>query len=148
MGDITSDLPIDVSTGDISFGLDEPLQRLQVMLNERNIDIDSLDERGMHGDVLMRGYEPKQLQRITNFVDEDPELKIKSSQVKDLNDYFDKNLDNSDPNFIFRDDRITRNNVGIIQQGNASYVKDRDLYVVPPPPDVQQKIFELLRSGK
>jgi len=38
MGDITSDLPIDVSTGDISFGLDEPLQRLQVMLNERNID--------------------------------------------------------------------------------------------------------------
>jgi len=116
------------------------------MLNKRNIDIESLDVRGNHQNVMFNGFEPRQLQIITGFVDENPEQTIKSSQVRDLNDFFDKNLDTSNPNYIFRDDVRTRNNIGTIQTGIQSFVKDRDLFVVPPPQDTQTKIFELLQN--
>jgi len=144
-GEVTTDLPYDITTGDQRFEEEEPLSKLQSMLNMKNIDIESLDVRGEGQDAMFKGFEPRQLQLITGIVDADPELDIRSSQVRDLNDRFDKNLDNSNPNYIFRDDVRTRNNVNTIRTGNAEFAKQRDLFVTPPPVDVQQKIFEMLR---
>jgi hypothetical protein len=144
-GDITTDLPYDVSSGDVSFDLDEPLSRLQTMLNMKNIDIESLDMRGEGQDAMFKGFEPRELQKITGFVNNNPEMDIKSAQVRDLNDKFDKNLDNSNPNYIFRDDLRTRNNVNIIKMGNMAFARERDMFVTPPPKDIQQKIFEMLK---
>lgn len=144
-GEVTTDLPYDITTGDQRFELEEPLERLQSMLNVKNIDIESLDMRGESQDAMFRGFEPRELQKITGFVNNNPEMDIKTAQVRDLNDKFDKNLDNSDPNYIFRDDRRTRNNVNIIKMGNMSFSRERDMFVTPPPKDIQQKIFELLQ---
>ena len=144
-GIATTDLPTDITTGDTRYEMLEPLDKLQTMLNMKNVDIESLDERGTSQDAMFRGFEPRQLQLITGYVDNNPEMDIRSSQVKDLNDKFDKNLDNSNPNYIFRDDMRTRNNVNVIRTGNASYARERDLFVTPPPKDIQQKIFEMLR---
>ena len=144
-GIATTDIPINMITGDTQFGLLEPLDKLQTMLNMRNVDIESLDERGESQDTMFRGFEPRQLQLITGYVDNNPEMDIRSNQVRDLNDKFDKDLDNSNPNYIFRDDMRTRNNVNVVRTGNASYARERDLFVTPPPIDIQQKIFEMLR---
>jgi len=145
----TTDLPYDYRTGDPRYELEEPMERLQTMLNQKNVDIESLDIRGEGFDNqrhIFQGFESKELQIITGFVDGNPEQTIRSGAVRDLNDKFDKTLDNSDPNYIFRDDLRTRNNVGTIQTGNASFAKARDMLVTPPPIDVQQKIFDLLRG--
>jgi len=144
-GIATTDLPTDITTGDTRFEMLEPLDKLQTMLNMKNVDIESLDERGESQDAMFRGFEPRQLQLITGYVDNNPEMEIRTSQVKDLNDRFDKNLDNSNPNYIFRDDMRTRNNVNVIRTGNASYARERDLFVTPPPKDIQQRIFEMLK---
>ena len=144
-GIATTDLPTDITTGDTRFEMLEPLDKLQTMLNMKNVDIESLDERGESQDTMFRGFEPRQLQLITGYVDNNPEMEIRTSQVKDLNDRFDKNLDNSNPNYIFRDDMRTRNNVNVIRTGNASYARERDLFVTPPPKDIQQRIFEMLK---
>jgi hypothetical protein len=139
------DLPYDINTGDPRYELEEPLERLQTMLNNKNVNIESLDIRGNSQDIRFAGFESKQLQTITNFVNEDPEYLIKSNRVRDLNDKFDKTLNTSNPNYIFKDDVVSRNNINTIRGGNASYAKWRDLLVVPPPVDTQQKIFELLQ---
>ena len=143
-----TDLPFDVNTGEPRYGLEEPLQHLQTMLNQSNIDIETLDVRGAGQSVRFAGFEQPELQKITNIVDHDPEMKIRSGAVRNLNDKFDINLDTSDPNFIFRGDRMTRNNVALIQRGNESFVRDRDMFTSPPPVDNQQKIFDLLSSVK
>ena len=145
-GDRTTDLPTDYASGDTLFDLEDPLSRLQTMLNQKNVDIDSLDLRGEGQDTLFRGFEPHQLRLITGVVDGNPEMDIKSNSVRDLNDKFDKNIDTSDPNYIFRSDVFTRNNVATIQRGNQAFAKDRDLYIVPPPVDSQNKMFELLKG--
>lgn len=144
-GVATTDMPTNMITGDTQFGLLEPLDKLQTMLNMRNVDVESLDERGESQDAMFRGFEPRQLQLITGYVDNNPEMDIRSNQVRDLNDKFDKDLDNSNPNYIFRDDMRTRNNVNVVRTGNASYARERDLFVTPPPIDIQQKIFEMLK---
>lgn len=142
----TYDVPYDLTSGDPRFDLIEPLERLQTMLNEKNIDIESLDARTESMEQIIRGFEPMDLQKMIGITDSDPELTIPSSAVRDLNERFDKDLDNSDPNFIFRDDMRTRNNINTIRTGNDSFARNRDLYVTPPPKDVQQKIFELLKQ--
>lgn len=143
---MTSDLPIDIRTDETRYELEDPLEKLQAMLNKNNIDIESLDMRGTGQDIMFRGVEPKELQVIMGYVDGNPKQEIRSKHVKDLNDMFDKNLINADPNYIFRDDIITRNNISTIQRSNQTYARDRDLYIVPPPKDTQQKIFELLKK--
>ena len=45
-GEVTTDIPYDISTGDQRFELEEPLSKLQTMLNMQNVDIESLDVRG------------------------------------------------------------------------------------------------------
>lgn len=143
-----TDLPYNINTGNPYYELEDPLVRLQTSMNERNVDVESLDERSSSNDIMFRGREPAELQLITGYIDEDPEQKIRSRSVKDLNDFFDKDLDTSDPNYIFRSDLRTRNNVDLIRQGNASFARDRDLYVVPPAVDTQSKILELLKEKK
>jgi hypothetical protein len=142
----TYDVPYDLTSGDPRFDLIEPLERLQTLLNEKNVDIESLDARTESMEQIIRGFEPMDLQKMIGMVDNQPEMTIPSSSVRDLNERFDKNLDNSNPNFIFRDDVITRNNINTIRNGNASFARSRDIYITPPPKDVQQKIFELLKS--
>jgi len=143
---MTTDLPIDINTGDPRYELEDPLEKLQAMLNRSNIDIESLDMRGNGKDIMYRGIEPKELQLITGYVDGNPEQTIKSGYVRDLNDKFDKDLVNANPNYIFRDDIRTRNNIATIQKSNQTFIRERDMYVVPPPKDTQQKIFELLQK--
>lgn len=146
---MTTDLPTNINTGDPFYEMVEPLDRLQAELTAKNVTIDSLDMRGSSLDTIMyNGYEPMELQKITSMVNENPEYNIRSSQVKDLNDYFDINLDTSNPNYIFRSDLMTRNNIGTIRRGIQSYVADRDIFVTPPPIDTQQKILELLKKQK
>lgn len=140
-----TDVPISRLSGEIQYELQQPMDKLQNMLNDRNIDIESLDMRGEGHDVLFRGYEPRELQVITGIVNGDPQMGIKSASVRDLNDRFDKNMDTSNPNYIFRDDTRTRNNRDIIRNGNASFARERDFLTTPPPVDVQQQIFELLK---
>jgi hypothetical protein len=140
----TTDIPTNRMTGEIQYELEQPMDVLQNMLNKKNIDIDSLDMRGEGFDVMFRGYDSKELQVITGMVNSDPELDIKSSSVRDLNDRFDKNLDNSNPNYIFRGDVFSRNNRSLIQVGNSNFAKERDFLTTPPPIDTQQQIFELL----
>ena len=142
----TTDLPTNFNTGSPFYELEDPLERLSTMMNKRNIDIESLDQRGIHQNVMFRGFEPRELQTITNFVDMNPKQNIMSSHVRDLNDLFNKDLDTSNPNYIFRDDVTTRNNIGTIQKGIQSFVKDRDLFVVPPSANTQQKILDLLKK--
>lgn len=142
----TTDIPTSRLSGQIQYELEQPMDRLQNMLNDKNIDIDSLDMRGEGHDVLFEGYEPRELQVITGIVDGDPEMDIKSSSVRDLNDRFDKNMDTSNPNYIFRGDVFSRNNRNLIRNGNVSFVKERDFLTTPPAIDTQQKIFELLRD--
>jgi len=140
----TSDLPTDIRTGDPRYELEQPLEHLQTMLNQRNVDVESMDLRGGHHDIMYRGFEPKQLQTMTGIINNNPEQAITSRGVKDLNDMFDKSMINANPNYIFRTDLQTRNNVRTIQTGNQSYARNRDMFVVPPPVDSQHKIFELL----
>jgi len=144
------DLPIDIFTGMPRFELEEPLDRLQVLLNNKNIDIDNLDMRGDEDRInIEMGARPnKQLNIITNFVDADPDLRINSRAVRDLNEKFDKTLINSNPQFIFSTDLETRNNIQTIRSGISNFVKNRDIFVTPPPPDIQSKIFELLSKNK
>lgn len=142
----TTDLPYDIRTGEPRYGLEDPLERLQTMLNKQNIDIDSLDKRGEGNDILFRGIEPKQLQLITGFVNEDPRYNIKSSNVRDLNDFFDKDLKTNNPNYIFRDDIRTRDNRNTVRTGIQNFAAERDFFVTPPAVDTQQKIFELLKN--
>lgn len=144
---MTTDLPFDVRTGEPRYELEDPLERLQTRLNERNIDVESLDLRGdSMSRSIFSGFEPKELQLITGIVDGNPEQTIPSSSVRDLNDKFDKDLDNSDPNYIFRSDLRTRNNRDLIRMGNFQFAKERDFFVTPPPVDIQQKIFDMLRQ--
>jgi len=142
------DLPINIHTGSQRFELEEPLDKLQTLLNDKNIDIDTLDVRDNPEKVsiAMSGYEDPDLQVITNYVDNDPELRIKSRDVKDLNDKFDKNLINNNPQFIFSTDLTTRNNIQTIRNGITAFVKNRDMFITPPPQDIQQKIFDLLKK--
>jgi len=140
----TTDIPTSRMTGEIQYELEQPLDRLQNMLNRKNIDIDSLDMRGEGHDVMFRGYDPRELQVITGIVNNDPELDIRSSSVRDLNDIFDKNMDNSNPNYIFRGDVFSRNNRNLIREGNANFGRERDFLTTPPAIDTQQQIFELL----
>jgi len=145
----TTDLPTNINTGDPFYEMTEPLDMLQAELTSKNVTIDSLDTRGVSLDTVMyNGYEPRELQKITSFINENPQNNIRSSQVKDLNDYFDKNLDTSNPNYIFRTDLQTRNNIRTIRNGIQSYVASRDMFVTPPPLDTQQKILELLKKQK
>jgi hypothetical protein len=140
----TTDIPTSRLTGEIQYELEQPMDILQNMLNKKNIDIDSLDMRGAGFDVMFKGYEPRELQVITGMINNNPELNIKTSSVRDLNDKFDKNMDNSNPNYIFRGDVFSRNNRSLIQVGNANFAKERDFLTTPPAIDTQQQIFELL----
>lgn len=142
----TTDLPTDYLTGEPRYELEDPLERLQTMLNRANIDIESLDVRGPASDRVLAGVEDRELKHITSLVDANPEYEITSARVKDFNDYFDKDISTHDPNYIFRDDRTTRNNVNTIRRGIQSFVKDRDLYTVPPSADTQTRILELLKK--
>lgn len=142
------DLPKDYFTGEPIFELEEPLERLNTMLMRQLPDqqISDLDDRSENLGVLFNRIKPAELQTITGFIDRDPKQRIKSSSVRDLNDKFDFNMDSSDPNFIFRGDLKTRNNVDLIRQGNLSFAKERDLFVVPPPKDIQQSILDILEK--
>lgn len=142
----TSDLPRNYLTGEPRYELEDPLERLQTMLNRENIDIESLDRRGPASDRVLAGTEDRELKYIKSLVDANPEYDITSARVNDLNDYFDKDISTNNPNYIFRDDRRTRNNVDTIRRGIQSFVKDRDLYVVPPSTDTQTQILELLKK--
>jgi hypothetical protein len=147
----TTDLPTDIRTGLPRYELEEPLEHLQTMLNRRNVDIESLDIRGegqdrRRMDVHFKGRESRELQTITGIVDGDPEMTIRSNSVRDLNDKFDFDMSTNNPNYIFRADVRTTDNVNTIRQGNTSFAEARDMFVVPPPVDSQQKIFELLNT--
>jgi hypothetical protein len=142
----TSDLPRNYLTGEPRYELEDPLERLQTMLNRENIDIESLDRRGPASDRVLAGTEDRELRYIKSLVDANPEYDITSARVNDLNDYFDKDISTNNPNYIFRDDRRTRNNVDTIRRGIQSFVKDRDLYVTPPATDTQTQILELLKN--
>lgn len=142
----TSDLPRNYITNQPRYELEDPLDRLQNMLNRENIDVESLDRRGPASDRVMAGTEDRQLEHITRLTDANPEFNITSARVNDLNDYFDKDISNNNPNYIFRDDRTTRNNINTIRTGIQSYVKDRDLFTTPPNKDTQSQILELLRK--
>jgi len=148
--DITSDLPEDVRTLSPYFALDDPLTKLQVMLNERNIDVDNLDERVDNvGLVSLKGYpEEKEQAAMRMAIDRNPEQTITSRGVRDLNSRFDVNLDNSDPQFIFKDSARSGNNINLIQTSNQSYARNRDMFTVPPPKDVQQRMLDLLSQGQ
>lgn len=143
----TTDLPTDIRTGLPRYELENPLERLQTMLNSQNIDIESMDMRGqVHTEVEEKEMRVNELSfgRIEGIVDRNPQMTIPSNSVRDLNQRFDRTMVNSNPNYIFRDDIRSRDNVNTIRMGNASFAKARDLLVVPPPIDAQQKIFELL----
>ena len=147
--DITSDLPEDVRTLSPYFALDDPLTKLQVMLNARNIDIDNLDERVDNtGLVSLKGYpEEKEQAAMRMAMNRNPTQTITSRGVRDLNDRFDVNLDNSNPAFIFKDNMRSGNNVRLIQTSNQTYTTNRDMYTVPPPKDVQQRMLDLLSKA-
>lgn len=141
-----ADLPFDINTGEIRYELEEPLEKLQVMLNKQNINIESLDRRSESQDIMYSGIDSKQLRLINSFIDVDPKQTIKSNSVRNLNDFFDKDLKNNNPNYIFRDDLYSHNNVNTIRQGNKSFAYHRDLLVTPPPIDTHTKILELLQK--
>jgi len=147
--DITSDLPEDVRTLSPYFALDDPLTKLQVMLNARNIDIDNLDERVDNtGLVSLKGYpEEKEQAAMRMAMSRNPTQTITSRGVRDLNDRFDVNLDNSNPAFIFKDNMRSGNNIRLIQTSNQTYTTNRDMYTVPPPKDVQQRMLDLLSKA-
>ena len=147
--DITSDLPEDVRTLSPYFALDDPLTKLQVMLNARNIDIDNLDERVDNtGLVSLKGYpEEKEQAAMRMAMSRNPTQTITSRGVRDLNDRFDVNLDNSNPAFIFKDNMRSGNNIRLIQTSNQTYTANRDMYTVPPPKDVQQRMLDLLSKA-
>jgi len=147
--DITSDLPEDVRTLSPYFALDDPLTKLQVMLNARNIDIDNLDERVDNtGLVSLKGYpEEKEQAAMRMAMNRNPTQTITSRGVRDLNDRFDVNLDNSNPAFIFKDNMRSGNNIRLIQTSNQTYTANRDMYTVPPPKDVQQRMLDLLSKA-
>ena len=142
----TSDLPRNYITNEPRYELEDPLDRLQNMLNRENIDIESLDVRGPASDRVMAGTGNRQLEHITRLTDANPEFNITSARVNDLNDYFDKDISNNNPNYIFRDDRTTRNNINTIRTGIQSFVTDRDLFTTPPSKDTQSQILELLKK--
>ena len=142
----TTDLPWNVDAGEPMYNLEEPLEMLQTMLNQKNIDIESMDMRGAAHEDFEFGEEPRQLKLITQFTSQNPEMDIRSARVRDLNDKFDFEMDSSDPNWIFRDDLVTRSSVATIQRGNQSFAQARDQLITPPPIDTQQKIFELLQA--
>ena len=147
--DITSDLPEDVRTLSPYFALDDPLTKLQVMLNERNIDVDNLDERVDNvGLVSLKGYpEEKEQAAMRMAVSRNPTQTITSRGVRDLNDRFDVDLDNSNPQFIFKDNMRRGNNIRLLQASNQSYANNRDMFTIPPPKDVQQRMLDLLSGG-
>ena len=141
----TTDIPNDINTGEPRYELEEPLERLQSLLNQKNVDIESLDIRG-EGQGIMFRTKPKELRMMIDITNENPEYVIKSSGVRDLNDKFDKTLINSNPNYIFRNDMTTRNNRNLIKTGIRNFASERDFFVSPQPLDTQQKIFDLLKK--
>ena len=151
-----ADLPIDFQTGRPIYALDDPLSRMQTRLNEQGIDIESLDERGDHVGERLSGIEPHQLELIRGYIDNDPQQRISSSSVRNLNDMFDKSLmppgliqtaeSDGRPAFIFPGDMQSRNNVKLMQTANQSYARNRDMLVTPPPIDIQQQIFDQRRQ--
>jgi len=142
----TTDLPFDIRTGLPRYELSDPLEHLQTLLNEQNIDIESLDRRGLNEGIVSGGFEPHQLRAITALVDNDPTQGINSATVRNLNDTFDKDLETSNPNYIFRKDITTVNNRNLIREGNLQYSRERDFFVVPPAVDTNQQILDLLRE--
>lgn len=141
----TTDLPNDINTGEPRYELEEPLERLQSMLNKKNIDIESLDIRGKGGGVMFR-KKPKELRLMTDITNENPQYTIKSSGVRNLNEQFDKTLVNSDPNYIFRNDIMTKNNRNLVRTGIKNFASERDFFITPPPIDTQKKIYDLLKK--
>ena len=146
--DITSDLPEDERTLSPYFALNDPLTMLQVMLNERNIDVENLDERvDNHGLVSLKGYRRDHEQAAMEAsIQRNPKQRITSQAVRDLNDRYHKTLANDNPQFIFSSDLKTGNNVHLLQESNQSFAKSRDMFVIPPPKDVQSRILDLLQQ--
>lgn len=142
---MTTDLPTDIRTGEARYELEEPLQKLQSMLNMKNIDIESLDIRG-EGQGIMFRKQPKDLRMMIDITNKNPKYTIKSSGVRDLNQQFDKTMDNSNPNYIFRSDTKTKNNRNLVRTGISNFARERDFFTSPPPKDTQQKIFDLLQK--
>ena len=64
-----TDLPYNINTGNPYYELEDPLVRLQTNMNNENIDVESLDERGTSNDVMFRGREPAELQLITGYIE-------------------------------------------------------------------------------
>jgi len=142
---ITTDLPINQETLDPNFDVSEPLQVLQTMLNRRNIDIDSLDDRGVHNEVLIRGRDPKELELMIGSINRNPQQSLITSRaVRTVNEKYYKSLYNSNPMFILPADMRTHNNVPNVRKSNQSFAFHRDIFAIPPPIDVQQRIFNLL----
>jgi hypothetical protein len=48
--------------------------------------------------------------------------------------------------FIFDSDMQTRNNIRLIQESNKNYTSNRDMFIIPPPKDVQSRIYDLLKN--
>lgn len=146
--DILTDLPFNSDTLNPAFEIEEPLQRLQTLLNRQNIDIDNLDDRVDNDMFVNKKESPHTLTSIKNDIESNPMQKLTSKNIGDLNDRYYASLDNSNPSFIFSTDFRTRNNIGLIRNSNQTYSIERDMYAIPPPVDIQQKIYELLSTKK
>ena len=60
------DLPININNGQPRYELEDPLDRLQTLLNENDIDIESLDIRDNEDSVMFKisGFRDNELKNI------------------------------------------------------------------------------------
>ena len=142
---MASDLPED-RNGMLDFDLEDSLDTLNGLLAEHNITIDDMEERSQLGRTLnlrkdLDDTNVHELDRIISDTMKDPDMnnvdQSRSDEVDEFNKKFEVDLENDNPTFIFPDDRKTHNFVGMIQQANQSFIKERDMFNIPPQEEQQ-----------
>ena len=137
---MATELPQD-HNGEPDFTIKNKLDELQTLTAIDGKSIDDMDLRTTE----KRTQERKALLKDT-IKDPNENDVLSSKEVQDYNDKYEVDLDNSNPMFIFPENRKNMNYVNMIRQSNDSYARERDLFAVRPPIDAQQQILDRLKN--
>lgn len=130
---MTTDLPSD-NNGDILFGIEDKMEQLSNFMTLNDLEIDEKDLR-----KKIRNSELNALidNQIVDVNENDINLPD-TLQVENFINKIEPDMGTTDPEFIFPEDEKNMNYVNVIKQSNQSFQKERDRFLIPPPPDLQQ----------
>jgi hypothetical protein len=137
---MATQLPEDYN-GESEFTIKNTLDELEDKMVSSGVSVDDLDLRT----TTKRTPEKKEMVEDT-MKDPDQNDVLSSKEVQDFNDKYEVDLDNSNPMFIFPENKVNTSYVNLIRQSNESYANERDLLTVRPAIDIQQQIFNRLQN--